>query len=111
MDAEVEDGDAGQQRDAIGDDHEHQRVAVIALIEQAAFAAALVRLEKALEELSFAAAGAAAAQTAHECGADRRADGGSGFHRRDSERSMPRRDSDYPLATHEHCGRNAARPV
>ena len=93
MDAEVEDGDAGQQRDAVGDDHEHQRVAVVALIEQAAFGAALVRFQEAREELSFAAAGTAAAQSAHEGGADGRADGGVSFHRRESQRSTLRRDS------------------
>ena len=47
MDAEVEDGDAGEERDAVGDDHEHQRVAVVALIEQAAFGAAFVRFQEA----------------------------------------------------------------
>src|SRR3954470_17473357 len=106
MDAEVEDGDAGQQRDAVRDDHEHQCVAVVALIEQAAFRAALVRLQEALEELPFAAAGASAAQAAHECGADSRAGDGGGFHRRAVERSALWRDSEEararmrgPLAT------------
>src|SRR3954453_16131006 len=94
MDAEVEDGDAGQQRDAVRDDHEHQRVAVVALIEQAAFRTELVRLQEALEELPFAAARASAAQAAHEWGADSRAGDGGVFHRRAVERSALWRDSD-----------------
>src|SRR5205807_9978302 len=75
MDAEVEDGDACQQRDAVGDDHEQQRVAIVALIEQAAFGAALVRLQESREKLAFATTRTAAAEAAHQCGADWGADG------------------------------------
>src|SRR5947209_6978375 len=69
--------DAGQQRDAVGDDHEHQRVAVVALIKQAAFGAALVRFQEAEEKRAFAAARATAAQTAHEGSTDGGTGGGT----------------------------------
>src|SRR3954471_20302381 len=40
MDAEVEEGDSEEDGDAVGDDHEHQRVAVVALIQKVAVRAA-----------------------------------------------------------------------
>src|SRR5258707_936947 len=63
VDAEVERGDAEEDGDAVGDDHEHQRVAVVALIEKLAFGATLEALESAAEELTLAASRASAAQT------------------------------------------------
>jgi len=58
---EVDGDDADEDRQAVRQHHEHQRVALVRLKLQVARRAALVDLEAAAEELALAAARAAAA--------------------------------------------------
>src|SRR5256885_10376677 len=62
--AEVERGDAEEHRDAVGDDDEEPGVAVVALVEEPARGAALVRFDEALEQRTVAALRTAAAKAA-----------------------------------------------
>jgi len=88
VDPEVEKGDAEEDRYAVGDDHEHQRVAIVALIEKVTLRAALKCFESAPEEVSFATLRAAPAQTAAKGDADRRVRrGGDRLHR--AEETVP----------------------
>lgn len=66
--AEEERADAEEERDAVGDDDEHPRIAVIRLEFEAARGAALVRRDPALEQRPLAAARAAAAESAKNGG-------------------------------------------
>src|ERR1700674_3634953 len=64
--SEIDEGDAEEDRNAIGDDHEHPRVAVVRLIEEMTLRTALMNPNPAPEEISLATARTSTAQSAAE---------------------------------------------